>query len=88
MYINNVNESAKTLNITIPLTNGTGKPRIKKRSFFNEYGLPVSTKSEPFSLSCYVEWQIGYDVGSVAIFFCLIYNYVKLLYQKYKMKVR
>ena len=28
----------------------------------NEYGIPVSTKVEPFSQNCYVEWQVGYDV--------------------------
>jgi len=62
MWINKIDEITKTLSIAIPLTKGTEKTRIKKRSFFNEYGLPVSTKAESFSLSCYVEWQIGYDV--------------------------
>lgn len=62
MWINNIDANLKTLSIAIPLTKGTEKTRIKKRSFFNEYGLPVSTKTEPFSLACYVEWQIGYDV--------------------------
>jgi hypothetical protein len=62
MWIKKIDESAKTLAIAIPLTKGTDKTRIKKRSFFNEYGIPVSTKTEPFSQNCYVEWQIGYDV--------------------------
>ncbi|MDR3208396.1 MAG: R.Pab1 family restriction endonuclease [Rickettsiales bacterium] len=62
MWIRKINESGKELAIAIPLTKGTDKTRIKKRGFFNEYGLPVSTKTEPFSLDCYVEWQIGYDV--------------------------
>ena len=62
MWIKNIDPNNKSLTIAIPLTKGTDKTRIKKRSFFNEYGIPVSTKSEPFSLSCYVEWQIGYDV--------------------------
>ena len=61
MYINNIDEKNKQLKIAIPLTNGTGKTRIKKRSIFNEYGVPVSTKSVPISNDCYVEWQIGYD---------------------------
>ncbi|MBE7074236.1 MAG: R.Pab1 family restriction endonuclease [Clostridiales bacterium] len=52
----------KEIKVAIPLTKGTDKTRIKKRSILNEYGIPVSTKSEPFSQSCYVEWQIGYDV--------------------------
>ena len=50
------------IKVAIPLTKGTDKTRIKKRSILNEYGIPVSTKSEPFSQKCYVEWQIGYDV--------------------------
>jgi len=62
MWIKEIDKNAKTLSIAIPLTKGTDKTRIKKRSFFNEYGIPVSTKSEPFSQNCYIEWQIGYDV--------------------------
>lgn len=50
------------IKVAIPLTKGTEKTRIKRRSVLNEYGIPVSTKSEPFTQSCYVEWQIGYDV--------------------------
>jgi hypothetical protein len=52
------------LEIVIPLTNATGKTRIKTRSFFNEYGFPLATRQSPFTQSCYVEWQIGYDVVS------------------------
>jgi hypothetical protein len=62
MWINNIDETNKILSVAIPLTKGTNKTRIKKRSFFNEYGIPFSTKKEHFSLSCYVEWQIGFDV--------------------------
>ena len=62
MFIKDLNEKNKIIKVAIPLTNGTGKTRIKKRSFFNEYGIPVSTKNELFSQLCYVEWQIGYDV--------------------------
>lgn len=60
MYIQEIKN--QEIKVAIPLTKGTDKTRIKKRSILNEYGMPVSTKSEPFSLSCYVEWQIGYDV--------------------------
>lgn len=60
MYIQNLNNNE--IHVAIPLTNGTGKTRIKKRSILNEYGIPVSTKSEPFNQNCYVEWQIGYDI--------------------------
>ncbi len=62
MWIKKRDDKNKTLTIAIPLTKGTDKTRIKRRSFFNEYGLPVSTKKEVFSLDCYIEWQIGYDV--------------------------
>ncbi len=52
----------QTITVNIPLTTPRGKTRIKKRDDLTEYGVPVSTKSEPFSQNCYVEWQIGYDV--------------------------
>lgn len=48
--------------VTIPLTSSSGKIRIKERSVLNQYGIPVATKTKPFTQSCYVEWQIGYDV--------------------------
>jgi hypothetical protein len=62
MWIVSFDETKQELSIAIPLTKGTEKTMIKKRSFFNEYGFPVPTRSEVFSRSCYVEWQIGYDV--------------------------
>jgi hypothetical protein len=62
MCIKQIDEAKKELSVAIPLTKGTEKTRIKKRSFFNEYGFPVATRTEAFSQSCYVEWQIGYDV--------------------------
>lgn len=60
MFIKEIKKNE--IKVAIPLTKGTDKTRIKKRSILNEYGIPVSTKSEPFTQSCYVEWQIGYDV--------------------------
>jgi len=62
MFIKKLNEKNKAINVAIPLTKGTEKTRIKRRSILNEYGLPVATRTEPFSQQCYVEWQIGYDV--------------------------
>jgi hypothetical protein len=62
MWIECIDKNKKELRVAIPLTKGTEKTRIKKRSFFNEYGFPVATRTEAFSQSCYVEWQIGYDV--------------------------
>ena len=60
MYIQEIKNNE--IRVAIPLTKGTDRTRIKRRRILNEYGIPVSTKSEPFDQSCYVEWQIGYDV--------------------------
>lgn len=60
MFIKEINKNE--IKVAIPLTKGTEKARVKKRSILNEYGIPVSTKTEPFSQNCYIEWQIGYDV--------------------------
>ncbi len=62
MLIENIDNANKKLFIQIPLTNGTGKTRIKQRSFFNRYGIQVATKKIPFDQTCYVEWQIGFYV--------------------------
>lgn len=61
MFIKEIKNN-DTIYVSIPLTKSTEKTRIKKRSEVNQYGLPVSTKKEKFTLECYVEWQIGYDV--------------------------
>ena len=44
------------------MTKPTGKIRIKRRSFFAEYGEPVAPRQVALSHSNYVEWQIGYDL--------------------------
>jgi hypothetical protein len=62
MFINALDDGKKILSVAIPLTTGTEKTRIKKRSILNEYGSPVATRQECFTQQCYVEWQIGYDV--------------------------
>ena len=62
MWIKKLDKENKTITVAIPLTKGTEKTRIKRRSNFNEYGIPVPTKREMFTQACYVEWQIGYDV--------------------------
>ncbi|WP_163498419.1 R.Pab1 family restriction endonuclease [Helicobacter suis] len=55
-----VDEINKVIKVPIPLTEQTGKMRVKLR--FGGYGLPTPTRQIPFSLEHYVEWQIGYDV--------------------------
>ena len=62
MWIKSLDKENKKIVVAIPLTRGTDKTRIKRRSCFNEYGIPVATRTENFSQLCYVEWQIGYDV--------------------------
>jgi len=49
------------IRVSIPLTATSGKARIKQRTMLNAYGIPVATCQAPLSLSCYVEWQVGYD---------------------------
>lgn len=65
-------EEAKVVNsscdlfVNLPMTKPTGKIRIKQRSFFAEYGAPIAPRQIGLSQSCYVEWQIGYDLLSSA----------------------
>lgn len=59
---------AKTVNtdnelyVELPMVQPTGKVRVKERSFFSEYGRPVAARQVNITPSCYVEWQIGYDL--------------------------
>lgn len=46
--------------IGLPLTNPTGKIRVKRRSKTSNYGLPIATRKESFTQDDYVEWQISY----------------------------
>lgn len=61
MYIKKIDEQNKVLHIAIPLTQTSGKIRIKQRSFTYEYGLPFAPRSNKIMQNCYIEWQIGYD---------------------------
>jgi hypothetical protein len=61
MYIKKIDEQNKVLHIAIPLTQTSGKTRIKQRSFIYEYGLPFPPRSNKIMQNCYIEWQIGYD---------------------------
>jgi len=46
--------------IRLPLTNPTGKIRVKRRSQISNYGVPVATRETSFTNEDYVEWQISY----------------------------
>lgn len=50
------------LKVVLPMTLPTGKVRIKERSFFAQYGVPVAPRQIPLGQKNYVEWQIGYDL--------------------------
>ncbi len=54
----------KKLIIELPLTNPTGKIRVKRRSRDLNYGLPIATRREIFTKDDYVEWQISYATQS------------------------
>lgn len=55
-------DTPKGLFVNLPLTKPTGKIRVKRRSFFAEYGEPIAPRQVPLSQSTYIEWQIGYDL--------------------------
>ena len=57
-----IKEKDHKIIVPILLTTVNGKIRIKNRSILNEYGTPVAARRDGFTLSNYVEWQIGYDV--------------------------
>jgi hypothetical protein len=61
MFVKNITENKEVI-VAVPLTTTSGKVRIKQRSILNEYGIPVATCQTELTQSCYVEWQIGYDV--------------------------
>jgi hypothetical protein len=57
-----VNEAEQMLAVPVPLTATSGKIRVKRRSMFNEYGVPIAPRQTPLTQDCYIEWQVGYDV--------------------------
>lgn len=46
--------------VQLPLTNPTGKIRVKRREEDSNYGLPIATRRESFAKNDYVEWQLSY----------------------------
>jgi hypothetical protein len=47
--------------VGLPLTNPTGKIRVKRRAGEHDFGQPFSARQNPIDANCYIEWQIGYD---------------------------
>ena len=62
MKIVEVDKKNKNIKVAIPLTEQTGKARVKNRDIWYAYGYPVATRQIEFSNKFYIEWQIGYDV--------------------------
>lgn len=50
-----------SIDYELPLTAVAGKVRIKERSTFSDYGLPIAPTQTHINIKHYVEWQIGYD---------------------------
>ncbi len=46
--------------IELPLTNPTGKIRVKRRDETSNYGIPIATRTQALTKDDYVEWQISY----------------------------
>lgn len=55
------NSQDECLDIRLPLTNPTGKIRVKCRNDSSEFGKPFYTRRQSIEYSCYMEWQISYD---------------------------
>ena len=62
MRIYRVDYQNKRILVEIPITKPTGKIRIKERTRYTDFGLPVATRQKPFNNNMYVEWQVGYDL--------------------------
>lgn len=62
-----VDEDNQKIAVPIFINKNKSKIQIKSRSHSNDYGLPVATRRDGFTMDSYVEWMIGYDVkwGSV-----------------------
>jgi hypothetical protein len=56
-----VETNAAAVRIRLPLTDVTGKVRVKEKSS-DGFGLPVAPMKVPLGKKHYLEWQIGYDI--------------------------
>jgi len=53
--------------VKLPLTNPTGKIRVKRRGRTSNYGIPIATRKESFKENDYVEWRISYATDNPPI---------------------
>ena len=49
MRIAELDPSKRTIVIEVPLTEPTGKVRIKEGTSYTEFGIPVATRCKPFN---------------------------------------
>ena len=63
MSVSEIHEASKTIKVLLPVTEHTGKIRVKQRNMFIEYGLPIATRQKPLNQNCYMEWQISYGTA-------------------------
>jgi hypothetical protein len=88
MKILDINKSNKSILIEIPLTQHTGKIRIKERRSYTDFGIPVATRQKAFNPNMYVEWQISYDaeLNSGKAHFSTLKNKGNLIFKAYNGK--
>ena len=58
-----VETNGDAVRVRLPLTDVTGKVRVKEKSS-DGFGLPVAPMKVPLGKKHYLEWQIGYDLAS------------------------
>lgn len=61
MKIKKIDTNNKVIYVDVPLTETSGKTRVKCRENYNEYGVPIAPRQIKLNKNCYIEWQIGYD---------------------------
>jgi len=56
-----VSTTTNAVRVRLPLTDVTGKVRVKEKSS-DGFGLPVAPSKTSLGKKYYLEWQIGYDI--------------------------
>jgi R.Pab1 restriction endonuclease len=59
-----VDPHTNAIRVRLPLTDVTGKVRVKEKSA-DGFGLPVAPSKIPLGKKHYLEWQIGYDTPNI-----------------------
>ena len=56
-----ISTTTNSVRIRLPLTDVTGKVRVKEKSS-DGFGLPIAPSKTSLNTNYYLEWQIGYDI--------------------------